>query len=724
MIKAEILAVESFWFRALSRRGRIARSLMAVLVLASTPLTGQIASEVFVSGLSLPVGWAQDPVDPGVRYVLEQAGRVRIIDDGVLLSMDFLDLRGFVGCCGERGLLGIAFPPDHASTGRFYVNFTDTAGRTVVARFTRSTSNPAVADPATRFDLRWPSGDRFIAQPFSNHNGGHLAFGPDGYLYIGLGDGGDGSDPGHRAQNPGTLLGKMLRIDVGVPDSDPDGYQVPLDNPFIDASPVAALGPIWSFGLRNPWRFSFDEPAFGGTGALLIADVGQGAWEEINYEPAGAGGRNYGWRNREGAHDHDTSLPAAYLPLTDPIREYDHTVGRSITGGHVYRGGGLPSRYIGQYFYSDYVSGRVWSLGLDVNAETGEAVALGEEEQTAALGGTDLLGNISAIGIDAQGELYVLNYSDGTVLRVVASASPGDLYVDFGLPYGVWALVSGAGWIPVHPFSPETMVTGDPDGNGRDDLILDFGPPYGVWMWFNHSAWVPLHPISPEAIVTGDLDGNGRDEVVVDFGSPYGTYVWKNDAEWVLLHGSSPEAMVTGDLDGNLEDDVVIDFGDPYGIYIWLNDSGWVQLHQTSPLAMVTGDLDGSGEDDVVIDFGDPYGIYAWLNNESWVQLHQTSPRAMVAGDLDGNGQDDVVIDFGDPYGIYIWSNNAAWVQLHSLTSEAIAVGDLDGDGRDEAVVDFGNPYGIFAWSSLTSWVGLHATTPESLAIGGLGAGP
>ena len=211
-----------------------------------------------------------------------------------------------VACCGERGLLGLAFAPDYASSGRFYVNFTNSSGDTVVARFIRS-STPTLADPSSRFDLQLEGTRRFVSQPFSNHNGGHLAFGPDGNLYIGLGDGGSGNDPDHRAQNPNELLGKMLRIDVNVPANDSSGYRIPPDNPFLGAS--IARDEIWAFGLRNPWRYSFDDVARGGTGALVIADVGQNSREEINYEPRGAGGRNYGWRNFEGTRENVTSRP-------------------------------------------------------------------------------------------------------------------------------------------------------------------------------------------------------------------------------------------------------------------------------------------------------------------------------------------------------------------------------------------------------------------------------
>jgi glucose/arabinose dehydrogenase len=333
------------------------------------------------------------------------------------LATDFLDLRGSITSGGERGLLGLAFPPDSATSGRFYVNFTNPSGHTVVARFQRS-SNPFVADPSSRFDLRWPGGLRFISQPYANHNGGNLAFGPDGYLYIGLGDGGDANDPGNRAQNPLELLGKMLRIDVNVDAGDANGYRVPSDNPF--ASRADVLHEIWSFGLRNPWRYSFDPPSRGGTGALIVADVGQGSWEEIDYEPSGAGGRNYGWSVREGAHNRTGGPAPAYTPLIDPIHEYDHTVGQSITGGFIYRGPALPATYRGRYFFADYVSAHVWSLSLTIDPASGQATAGTRRDHTIELGGAAVLGNISAFGVDAAGELYAVSHTKGTIIQILS----------------------------------------------------------------------------------------------------------------------------------------------------------------------------------------------------------------------------------------------------------------------------------------------------------------
>jgi glucose/arabinose dehydrogenase len=398
---------------------------------AAADASAQLSNRVHASGFSSPVAFVQDPVDRSVQFVVEQNGTIRVVRGGERLPTPFLDLSRAVAAGGERGLLGLAFAPD-ASSGRFFVNFTNPAGDTVVARFRRS-ADALIADASSRFDLRWngAGGAAFIAQPFSNHNGGHLAFGPDGFLYVGLGDGGSGNDPAHRAQNPVELLGKMLRIDVNVPDGHATGYQIPADNPFVRGGPPGVRAEIWAFGLRNPWRYSFDDPGRGGTGALLIADVGQDRWEEVDYEPASRGGRNYGWRNREGAHNNVTSSPPAFLPLIDPIHEYDHSAGASITGGFVYRGRALGATYRGRYFFAD-LSGRVWSIALAIDG-AGEARATDLAEHTSELGGTTRLGNISSFGVDSDGELYIVSYSNGTILKVIGpptvSATPTGLRI-------------------------------------------------------------------------------------------------------------------------------------------------------------------------------------------------------------------------------------------------------------------------------------------------------
>jgi glucose/arabinose dehydrogenase len=397
---------------------RLATAFVVTALLLSLPVAAaaQMRAQVVAQGLSNPVAFVVDPGDPSLFYVVEQRGTIRTVRNGTVADTMFLDLRSSVSTGGERGLLGLAFPPDAIESRRFFVNFTNQDGHTVVARFTRRSDGQA--DPASRFDLMWPGGRRFIEQPFSNHNGGHLAFGPDGYLYIGLGDGGSGGDPMHLAQQPDSLLGKMLRLDVDVPDSDGRGYRVPEDNPFVDRQPIAALGEIWAFGLRNPWRYSFDDWRRGGTGALVIADVGQTAREEVNWEPRGMGGRNYGWRLREGRQEYDARQPAAYGPLTDPIHDYPRSEGQSITGGYVYRGAALDPMFNGRYFFADYVAGRVYSIGLHLD-ERQEATAVDRLELTQLLGGTTELGLISSFGVDSDGALYLVSYSRGRILKIV-----------------------------------------------------------------------------------------------------------------------------------------------------------------------------------------------------------------------------------------------------------------------------------------------------------------
>ena len=404
--------------------------LVALATLASGGFQGSppLRSGVFTSGLQAPVAFVADPGDPSIFYAVEQGGRIRIVRNRVVAE-DFLDLRGATAAGGERGLLGMALAPDFLVSGRFYVNFTNTNGDTVVARFKRVNGT---VDPRSRFDLKWGAErSPVIQQPFVNHNGGNLAFGPDGYLYIGLGDGGSGDDPQNTAQSPSTLLGKMLRIDVGVDDAHANGYVVPAGNPFVGSALPGVRPEIWSFGLRNPWRYSFDPVSLGGSGALLIGDVGQGSREEIDYEPPARGARNYGWRLREGAQPNPNQAthtpPAAFQPLIDPVHDYARSQGTSVTGGFVYRGHALGPAFRGRYFFADYVSGRVWSVGLTIGSN-GEATAAGLIEHTAELGGYAQLGNISSFGIDQFGELYIVSHNRGAVLRLF-----GDLEAPNGL---------------------------------------------------------------------------------------------------------------------------------------------------------------------------------------------------------------------------------------------------------------------------------------------------
>lgn len=389
----------------------------AVATLAPAAVQAQLRAQLLVSGFDRPNTILLDPVVPGAVHIVDQIGLVRTFVNGAPRATPFLDLRNVIsGGYTEEGLLGMAFPLDAVQTGRVFVYFTNAAGNIVVSRFTRTGADPLVADPASRFDLRWPKAgggtEGFILHPtYENHNGGNIMFGPDGYLYLGIGDGGQGGDPPNNAQTPTTLLGKMLRIDVsGNP---PNGYTIPSTNPVpagnLTYQGLGAWPEIWAFGLRNPWRFSFDDFGPGATNALIIGDVGQGEREEIDYEPAGQGGRNYGWRVFEGTLDFNTTLGPAYLPVKGPVAEYSHTVGQAITGGYVYRGSELGAAYQGRYFYADCVQGKIWSLGLSIDPGNGEATATNTIEHTTELGGR--FNCVSAFFRDPAGELYFMDFN-------------------------------------------------------------------------------------------------------------------------------------------------------------------------------------------------------------------------------------------------------------------------------------------------------------------------
>lgn len=365
--------------------------ILLPLVLAAVVSQAQptVSLELVTGGLNLPVSITH--AGDNRLFITQQSGQIRIWDGTRLLPTPFLDVSSLITTGGERGLLSVAFHPRYAQNGFFYVNYTDRNGDTVVARYSVSPTDPNRADPNSSVPLL------HIAQPFSNHNGGQLQFGPDGYLYIGMGDGGSGGDPGNRAQNMNELLGKMLRIDVNAAT-----YAVPPSNPFVNRSGIRPE--IWASGLRNPWRFSFDRAS----GDLWIADVGQGQWEEINFQPATSiGGENYGWRRMEGTHCFSPTTNCADVTLVTPVVEYDHSDGAcSVTGGYVYRGTRYP-RLNGVYVYGDFCNGRIWGATRDANGTV----------TTRELFDAPFF--ISTFGEDLQGELYVADYQGGRLLRVV-----------------------------------------------------------------------------------------------------------------------------------------------------------------------------------------------------------------------------------------------------------------------------------------------------------------
>ncbi len=350
-----------------------------------------IGLDPVAQGLREPVHLATADDASGRLFVVEQAGTIRIIENGRVLPEPFLDIRDRVESGGEKGLLSVAFHPRYAQNGLFYVDYTTRREGTLythVARFQRVSAQRADAWSETVL--------LEIEQPFSNHNGGQLAFGADGYLYIGMGDGGSANDPHRHGQNPATLLGKLLRIDVNAA----RGYAIPPDNPF--AGQAGRRGEIWAYGLRNPWRFSFDAH----NGDLYLADVGQDRWEEIDIVEKGG---NYGWNVMEGGHcTPGVNRNCATQGLKRPLFEYAHPAGFSITGGFVYRGRAVAG-LCGTYLYADYVTRKLWGLRHDGGRVTVQRLLLHTEHA------------ISSFGQDAALELYILDHRAGKVLKIVAA---------------------------------------------------------------------------------------------------------------------------------------------------------------------------------------------------------------------------------------------------------------------------------------------------------------
>ncbi|MBI4495127.1 MAG: PQQ-dependent sugar dehydrogenase [Chloroflexi bacterium] len=351
-----------------------------------------LALQPVARGFKQPTDIVASPDGSGRLFVVERAGTIRVVAGGDVLPMPFLDLSPLVGTgFVEQGLLGLAFHPQYAQNGQFYVNYTNQHGDTTIARYNVS-ADPNIADPGTGSVVLG------VDQPAVNHNGGHLVFGPDGYLWIGLGDGGGAGDQFHNAQDGHSLLGKLLRLDV----DSAEPYAVPHDNPFVGSSEVQPE--VWALGLRNPWRYSFDRA----TNDLFIADVGQNAFEEIDLlrstEP---GGQNYGWPIMEGLHCFPASQPCDRSGLELPIAEYGHNLGCSATGGFVYRGQAFP-QLVGLYLFGDFCSGRVWSLREGPDGTFTMAELLHSNLQ------------ISSFGEDEAGELYLAGFNDGAIYQVTA----------------------------------------------------------------------------------------------------------------------------------------------------------------------------------------------------------------------------------------------------------------------------------------------------------------
>jgi glucose/arabinose dehydrogenase len=354
-----------------------------------------------MTGLTSPVGFEMSNDGTNRIFILQQGGAIRIIQNGELLSAPFLDVSSNAGfeSGGEKGLLGLAFHPGFNASGKFYVYYTRRVSgqlQSVFSEFTVSPPNANVANVSSERQLL------VVNQPFDNHNGGQLAFGPDdGYLYIALGDGGSGGDPQGNGQNAGVLLGKILRIDVTS--SPPAGHQyaIPVDNPFASGGGAPE---VFAYGLRNPWRFSFDSP----THRLFAGDVGQDNWEEVDLITSG---KNFGWNRMEGNHCYPPTVTTCNMAgLVPPITEYDHSSsgGTAVIGGFVYRGSAIPA-LVGTYIFGDLSSGNVWGSKEDAGGAWQRALLLTHSRI------------VSSFGRDAAGELYLVDYGNGSVLRITAA---------------------------------------------------------------------------------------------------------------------------------------------------------------------------------------------------------------------------------------------------------------------------------------------------------------
>ena len=407
------------------------------------------------SGLNQPLLITNASDGSGRLFIIQRAGQILIHKNGAFLSTPFLNIQPIVNSSGsEQGLLGLAFHPDYETNGRFYTLHTDQNNSIVLSVFTRSNTNPDQADLNSRVPLLT------IPKLYTNHNGGTLAFGPDGYLYWSTGDGGSGGDPDNNAQNLNSLLGKILRLDV----SSASSYSIPASNPFYSNPNPSIRKEIWAYGLRNPWRFSFDRL----TGDIYTGDVGQSKREEIDFQPANSnGGENYGWRVMEGSLCYNPSTGCDQSGKVLPVTEYDHTLGCSITGGHVYRGTKYPQMN-GYYFYGDFCSGMIYTLHNDPPNGWGSVLA------------ADTSYTVSSFGEDEQGELYMADYSTGKIYRII-----------YMLPPGRATLVSPSGAITN---SQPTFSWNEVPGDSQSDAATWYylwvnGPSGNVFkMWYQASS--------------------------------------------------------------------------------------------------------------------------------------------------------------------------------------------------------------------------------------------
>ena len=576
-------------------------------------------------------------------FIVHQGGVIRVLQPGSTTPTDFINLSTKLVAGGERGLLGLTFHPQFTMNGKFYVNYTRTGdGATIIAEYRTTTGNGS----SNTGDFNSERILLTIPQPFSNHNGGMVEFGPDGYLYIGMGDGGSANDPGARAQNPSQLLGKMLRIDVNVPLGSTDQYLIPPTNPFTGAGTVRCptgqttsgntCQEIWALGMRNPWRWSFDR---GGTRQLWAADVGQGAIEEVDII---TGGANYGWRVYEGTQctglDPTLCNPVGY---TFPIFQYSHTGGRcSVTGGYVYRGA-LKNLPDGAYVYADYCTAEIWRW------DGAQQILMHDVASR----------NIISFGEDEDGEIYVC-YSNGVIDKIVRAKASADF-----------------------------------DGDLKTDVSV-FRPDTGVW-YINHSSnntyRVQGFGLNGDVPTPEDYDGDNISDIGV-FRPSNGTwyhFLSSNNTVGIIQFGANGDVPAAGDYDGDAKADFAV-FRPSTGTWYRLNTSNGASVVEQFGLngdIPTPGDYDGDGRTDVSV----------WRpSNGVWYRRNSSNPSFVgsvgfgqngdvpVQGDFDGDFKTDQAVFRNGVWYVLQSSNTSVQITNWGLAGDIPVVGDYDGDNKED----------------------------------------
>lgn len=625
-----------------------------------------------ITGLSSPVLLTH--ADDGTRrkFIVQQGGTIRVLQPGSTTHTQFMNITSRVLSGGERGLLGLAFHPQFETNSYFFVNYTrQTDGATVIARFT-ATNNNTVGDPnSERIVLT-------IAQPFSNHNGGGIAFGADGHLYIGMGDGGSGNDPGSRAQNINELLGKFLRItpDVSGVGTNPP-YTNPPDNPYVG---IAGADEIYAIGLRNPWRWSFDR---GGTNQLWAADVGQGTWEEVSVITRGG---NFGWRayegfNCTGLNPELCTGGANPIIHSQPVLQYSSASPNpecSITGGYVYRGV-QDARVKGEYLFGDFCSGKIWTWF--------------NSQQILLL---DTSRSISSFGEDEDGELYVVHHG-GAIDKILGNKTSADFNGDRQTDISVYRPSTGQwyvrnsqnGNVTVTGFGTSGDVPATKDYDG--DLIADiavFRPLNGTWYMLRSSdstfAAVPFG-FNGDVPAAGDYDGDGKADLTVFRPSTGDWYLLRSNLGFTALNfGLNGDIPTPGDYDGDGRYDIAV-FRPSDGIWYRLNSSNPTGGTINFPFGVngdipAQGDFDGDTVNDIAV-FRPSTG--QWYISRSLFGFQVTSwgvnGDVPVVGDYDGDGRDDIAV-FRPSTGIWyaLRSSNSTMLAVHFGVSQDLPIPNYD----------------------------------------------